>query len=306
MMRRRRSGAALAMALLAIIVLDCIVLGSLYLALQEVRIGGNGAAVLQLRLDAESGVRRALGLWTLEIDTMPAGTGQQLMLDTLATAGARVHVERLDDRLFLLHSGAFERPPRVGRTAARMLVAPPALAVGVDPAPAPLSSSGAVHVTATGVVVSAPAGGCAAPAPPHAVLAPLFGVTSAPGASIDAPVGTLGADPLILSFARLLALAPPGTVAAGDTAISAGHSGVLIVPGDLTVNGGAVVSGLLVASGSVRIDPGAVVAGAVHAGGLLTAGGIVRWNRCSVIAEVRAAGLDRPRPAAVRAWLPAF
>lgn len=294
------------MALLAIIILDCIVLGSLYLALQELRIGGNSAAVLQLRLGAESGARRALGLWTLEIDTMPAGTGQRVLFDTLATAGAHAHVERVDDLLFLVQSAAFERPPRFGRAAARMLVAPPALAVGVDPAPAPLSSSGAVHVTATGVVISATPGGCAAAAPPNAVLAPPSGVTSAPGASIDGPSGALGADTLIHTFARLAALAPPHTVASGDTAVSGGHSGILIVPGNLTINGGAVVDGLVVASGSVSIHAGAVVAGAVHAGGLLTVAGTVTWDPCGVITEVGAAGLDRPRPAAGRAWLPAF
>lgn len=305
MMRRRRSGAALTMALLVIVILDCIVLGSLYLALQEVRIGGNGSAVLQLRLDAESGVRRALGLWTLEVDTMPAGNGR-LMFDTLATAGARVHVERLDDLLFLLESRAFERPPRVGRAAAGMLVAPPALAVGVDPAPAPLSSSGSVQVSATGVVVSAVPGGCAAAATPHAILAPPFSITSASGASVDAPGGPLGSAPLIHTFARLLALAPPHAVAAGDSAITTGHSGILVVPGNLTITGGAIVSGLLVASGAVHVDPGAVVTGAVHAGGLLTVGGTVMWDPCGVKAAVHAAGLDRPRPAAVRAWLPAF
>lgn len=306
MMRRRRSGAALTMALLAIIVLDCIVLGSLYLALHEARIGGNHSAVLQLRLDAESGIRRALGLWTLEVDTMPAATGQRLMFDTLATAGARVHVERLDDLLFLLESAAFERPPRFGRAAARMLVAPPALAVGIDPAPAPLSSSASVHVTATGVVVSAVPTGCAAAPTPHAILAPPFSLTIAPGASVDAPGGALGPDPLIHTFGRLLALAPPHTVAFGDTAITSVHSGVLIVPGNLTLTAGAAVSGLLVASGSVQIDPGAVVAGAVHAGGLLTVAGTVTWDSCSTMAAINAAGLDRPRPAAGRAWLPAF
>ncbi|HSJ30453.1 MAG TPA: hypothetical protein VK933_03405 [Longimicrobiales bacterium] len=306
MMRRRRSGAALTMTLLAIIVLDCIVLGSLYLALQEARIGGNHSAVLQLRLDAESGIRRALGLWTLEIDSMPAATGQRLTFDTLATGGALVHAERLDDRLFLLESAAFEQSPRFGRAAARMLVAPPALAVGVDPAPAPLSSSASVHVTSTGVVISAVPAGCAAAPTPHAVLAPQFSVTIAPGASVDAPGGAVGPDPLIHTFGRLLALAPPHTVASGDTAITARHSGVLIVPGNLRVTPGAAVSGLLVASGSVQIDAGAVVAGAVHAAGLLTVAGSSTWDPCTVKAAISAAGLDRPRPAAGRAWLPAF
>src|SRR5690606_2341764 len=118
-----------------------------------------------------------------------------------------------------------------------------------------------------------------AAAPAHAILAPPFGVTSAPGASVDAPSGTLGTDPLILAFARLAALAPH-VVASGDTAITAGFSGALVVPGNLVIHGGAVVDGLIVASGSITIQPGAVVAGAVHAGGLVTVGGSVSWHPC--------------------------
>ncbi|MBR9989780.1 MAG: hypothetical protein KFH98_08505, partial [Gemmatimonadetes bacterium] len=204
----RRPGAALILALLAIVVLDCIVLGTLHLALQEQRIGANRVTVLQLRLDAESGVRQALGLWNESIDTIPAGSAGRIALPAAQTAGAAVQIERLSDHVFLIESVTAEAPPRVGRAVARLLVEPPPLQPNVDPAPAPLSSGGAVHLLASSSVITSPPPDCPAAPAQYSVLAPLPGVTIEPGATLDAPPGPPEPQPLTGTLDRLFALAP--------------------------------------------------------------------------------------------------
>jgi hypothetical protein len=301
----RRSGAALAMALLAIIVLNCIVLGTLHIALQEHRIGANRVAFLQLRLDAEGGARRALSLWTADIDSMAAGGNFRLAFPASATTGASVYAERLDDHLFLLESVAGEAAPRAGRAVARLLVRPPALSPLTDPAAAPISAAGTVRVTATGTVFSREVPGCGAVAPRYSILTPPFGVTIDPGGAVDAPAGPLGPRPLIGSFDRLAASARHLAVE-GDSVISADADGVLIVRGNVTLTGDATFRGLLVVRDSMTIGPAAAVDGAVHTGAALTLQGRIRWDACAVEAAVRAVGLDRPAPAGPRAWLPAF
>lgn len=303
---QRRSGAALVMALLTLIILDCVVLGILHLALQEQRIGSNRSAVLQLRLDAESGLRLALGSWTAGIDSMERGSVHRSPVPTDETTGARVHVERLDDYLFLLESTASEPPPRAGRAVARLLVTPPALPPAVDPAPAPIVSAGPVHVTATGAVLASPPPGCSAAAPPHGILAPPLSVTVEAGAVLDAPAGPLAPQTLAGAVRRIAQLAPSQFVARSDSTIAAAAGGVLIVVGNVTIAAHAEFRGLLIASGSVRVEPDADMIGVVQAGAGVTVAGRTQWDPCLITATIRHAALDQPQPAGPRAWIPAF
>lgn len=306
MIATRRDGAALILALLAIIVLDCVVLGTLHIALQEHRIGGNRRAVLQLRLDAEGGIRRALGSWSGAIDTMFAGSASRTSVPVASPPVASVTVERLADQLFLLESTASEPLPRVGRATTRMLVHPPAVSPLVDPAPAPISAAGSVVIRTTGVVNVNPPATCSEPPPAHSILAPAFGVAVLPGGSINAPAGVPAPHPLTGSFARLAALAPGSVQASADTTIATSATGVIIVAGNATLAAGATHSGVLVASGSVTIESGANVRGAVHAGGNTDIAGQVQWDPCAVATAIAAARLDHATPAGPRAWLPAF
>jgi hypothetical protein len=294
------------MALLTLIILDCVVLGILHLALQEQRIGSNRSAVLQLRLDAESGLRLALGSWTAGIDSMERGSPHRIPVPTDEMAGARVHAERLDEYLFLLESTAAEPPPRAGRAVTRLLVTPPALPPAVDPAPAPIVSAGPVHVMATGAVVSGPPPGCSAAAPSHGILAPPFTVTVEAGAVLDAPAAPLPSKTLAGAFYRIAQLAPSQVVARSDSTIAATSSGVLVVVGNVTIAAHAAFRGLLIASGSVRIESDADMIGVVHAGAGVTVAGHIQWDPCVIAVAIRDAGLDQPRPAGPRAWIPAF
>lgn len=306
MISPRRPGAALILALLAIIVLDCIVLGTLHLAIQEHRLGANRSVILQLRLNADGGIRRALGSWTVAIDTLATGSPARTMFPAAATPGSLVSIERLDDHLFLIESVARQRPPQFGRASARMLVHPPALPPAVDPAPAPVSSAGRVRIGATGSVSAHPPLACAAAPQTNSILAPVFGVTLDPGASVDAPAGLLGPHALIHDFLRLKALALPRLIAQGDSTLHSHANGVLIVDGSVTLSGGAAFTGLLVTSGSVTVEHTAALYGAVHAGAGLQVAGRVQWDPCVVMTAIEDAGLDHPEPAGTRRWLPGF
>ncbi|MGH7448317.1 MAG: hypothetical protein ACRELT_12190 [Longimicrobiales bacterium] len=303
-MSSRRPGAALVMALLMIVVLDCIVLGTLRLSLQEHRLAANRSSVLQLRLDAESGAKRALGLWTADIDSLPVGAGHRIAFPPLQTPGSAVQVERVAEQLFLVESTAVEPAPRVGRASARLLVFPPALPTGVDPAPAPASAAGVIHVLGTGLITTSAPAGCIEVPPPNSILGPSFGITIDAGATLDAPIGALGPRALSRSFDRIRDLWPAPVPL--DSTLSIDAAGALLVSGDFTVAAGIEFRGLVIAGGSVTLEPGAVIRGAVHAAGALTVAGTVAWDPCAVADGIEQWGLDRPNPAGSRAWLPAF
>lgn len=302
----RRSGAALVLALLAIIVLDCIVLGTLHIAMQEHRIGANRSTVLQLRLDTEGGARRALGFWTAEIDTMPVGGSHRIAFPASATAPAQVEIERIEQSLYLIHSVAAEPPPRVGRATARVLVRPPALPPGTDAAAAPINSKGAVYIAATGRVVTSPPAGCTAVQPAFSVtIAPPYTLTATPGSFQESPAAPPEPQPVLEAFQRLADLAP-NLLTAGDSIIDSDGGGVLLAAGSVTLTGTTEFRGILITRGSLTIGPYASVIGAVHAGAGLVLAGQVRWDGCAVQEAISAARLDRPGEAAPRAWLPTF
>lgn len=306
---RCRPGAALVMALLLIVVLDCIVLGTLHLSLQEHRIASNHAAALSLRLEAESAVRRASARWSVVFDTMPAGAHHRLALPAPATPRTRLHIERVHTHLFLIDALTAEPLPRVGRAAARLLVTPPAVPPGLDPSLAPLSATGTVHVGPTGTLSAAAPASCPAGTALHAALVRrLSDLSIDPAARFDAPGGVLGADDVSPHFDRIAALAAALSirlVSSGDTVLSGTVSGVVISHGDLTLAAGAVFDGLLIARGRVTVAAGAAVRGAVHGGSAIVDGSIT-WDPCTVAAARTAARLDRPAPTGPRSWLPSF
>src|SRR5690606_28312062 len=177
--RARRSGAALILALLAIVVLDCIILGTLHLALQENRIANNRSSVLQLRLDADGGARRALAFWSEQLDTLPPGAAHRVQVPAAITPGAVVHVERLDQHLYMIESVAAEPAPRAGRATSRLLLTPPALPPDAEPAAAAVTAAVSVHVAASGSVDAISPTACGLPAG-NSIMAPPFAITTDP------------------------------------------------------------------------------------------------------------------------------
>ncbi|HEX6135800.1 MAG TPA: hypothetical protein VFZ24_17635 [Longimicrobiales bacterium] len=303
----RRAGIALVMALLLLVVIDCIVLGSLHLSLQEHRIGSNRAIALGLRLEAESAARRALGQWSALLDSMTPALSRRIVVAGAAAPHTHVEIERLSDHLFMIDAVAREPAPRVGRAAARLLVHPPPLPPGLDPAASPLSAAGPVLVAPTAVVSATANPACPAGVAVHSIRArQLHDITIAAGALLDAPAGLLTSHDLTASFDRIAALARPAFVTHADTIITSSTTGLIIARGNLVLTGGAVFTGLLIVRGSVTLDPGTAVHGAVHAVGGATLHGTVQRDPCAVGAAVAAAALDRPRPAGPRAWVAVF
>lgn len=316
-----RRGAALVLALLILVVLDCIVIGALHLSLQEHRIGTNRAMALRLRLDAESGARLALGHWSPRIDTMPTGSQHRIALPLDGAGAADVNIERLGEHLFLVHSTAAEPEPRVGRASARVLLMPPPLPPGIDPAAAPLSAAGIVHLVSTGVLQLPATTDCdpSSNAMYAALVTQPFAWTVDAGARLDGPVGSLTQPSAIAAYDRITGLAGGRTsvaIAHGDTTIHPGAAAdidsvgtgpvpqVLMVGGSLTIAAGVTIRGLVISRGAVILEEGASVDGAVHAGANATIAGTIMLNPCAVARAVDASGLDRPSPAGPRAWLP--
>lgn len=316
-----RRGAALVLALLILVMLDCIVIGALHLSLQEHRIGTSRSMLLRLRLDAESGARLALGHWSARIDSMPIGSQHRIAVTVGRAGTADVRVERLGEYLFLVHSTAAETEPRVARASARLLLSPTPLPPGIDPAAAPLSAAGTVHVLSTGELrVPAPTD-CDPPGnTTYAALVthPFTWIVDA-GAVVDAPSGPLTQPSAITAYDRIAGLAgsrASATIATGDTTIRTGTAAdsqgvgtgpaphVLMVGGSLTISAGVALRGLVLSRGAITIEAGASVDGAVHAGGNATIAGSITLDRCAVARAVDASGLDRPSPSGSRAWLP--
>jgi hypothetical protein len=316
-----RRGAALVLALLILVMLDCIVIGALHLSLQEHRIGTSRSMLLRLRLDAESGARLALGQWSARIDSMPIGSQHRIALSVGRAGTADVHVERLGEYLFLVHSTAAETEPRVARASARLLLSPPPLPPGIDPAAVPLSAAGTIHIASTGELrLPAPSDCDPAGNTSYAALMthPFAWIVDA-GARVDAPSGPLTQPSTIAAYDRIVGLAGSRasvTIAPGDTTILTGIAAdsqgvgtgpaphVIMVGGSLTVAAGVALRGLVLSRGAITLEAGASVDGAVHAGGNATVAGTITLDRCAVARAVEASGLDRPSPSGSRAWLP--
>ena len=316
-----RSGAALVLALLILVMLDCIVIGALHLSLQEHRIGTSRSMLLRLRLDAESGARLALAHWSARIDSMPIGSQHRIAVTVGRPGTADVQVERLGEYLFLLHSTAAETQPRVARASARLLLSPPPLPPGIDPAAAPLSAAGTVHVVSTGELrLPAPTDCHPASTTTYAALLthPFAWIVDA-DARVDGPSGPLTQPSASAAYDRIAGLAGSRasvSIAPGDTTIrtvtAADSQGlgtgpaphVLIVGGSLTVSAGVALHGLVLSRGPITLEAGASVDGAVHTGGNATIAGTITLDRCAVARAVDASGLERPSPSGSRAWLP--
>lgn len=304
---RAQTGAALVMALLLVVVLDCIVLGTLHISMQEHRIGQNRRGVLQLRLDAEGALRTIAGIWPAALDSL--GTGDRARLPSTTVSRAHVNVERLGDILFLLEAVAAEPAPRAGRATARLLVHPPVLPREIDPAPAPLSVQGSLRVLATGTV-SAASPACPDGVAEHAILLASAGsVVVDPGGVVDAPRGLLSSPALSSEFARVstLSLGPAAVHSmVGDTVLSQPIAGVLIVDGSLTLQPPAYIEGLLLVRGDLTVAEGSVVTGAVHVGGSAIVAGEIRWDPCRVKRVVDAARFRSAVAVGGRARIPSF
>jgi hypothetical protein len=304
-----RDGAALVLALLVLLVLEAVVLGTLYLTVQERRIAHNGVTALRLRLAAESAARAAAATLPAALDSLVAGA---ISRETIATGDGglvlRTVYQRVDTVLVLAFAEAAEPPPRAGRARAALLVEPPLLPLQRIP-DAALTAGAAVRLRdrASLAATSEPACEHDTERSADALRLPALHLLQRDaGALVD---GTTAMIPLTSDWAALIArIAATLRSARVDTSYhdTTDASGVIAVDGDLTLPANAAVRGVLLVSGSLLIEPGAVVDGIVLATGPIDVHGTIRFSSCAARAAIRAAGLHRPRTYSMRTSIAAF
>ncbi|MEX1183646.1 MAG: hypothetical protein WEF86_10465 [Gemmatimonadota bacterium] len=137
---KTRRGAVLLVALLILMMVSCLVVGTLHLAILERRLAGNVDTALRLRLAAENAARLSLQAWTPGLDSMSRGIPPMLLLN--GTTTDRIEYATTAERAgtaFLIRAEARRPPPSPARAAAALLVLPPPLPPGVPVAAAALS-----------------------------------------------------------------------------------------------------------------------------------------------------------------------
>ena len=283
-------GAALVAAIFVLVVLAVLIGALCFVALQEYRVGRNGAGARRAADAAEAGLDAVLAGWRSagfsQLDTgaaapfagtLPSGTG--------AWSG---YVLRLNPRLFLVHATGHDAAGSARRTEVLVVrIAPLTVA-----AAAALTSHGAVRIGPTGLVrgdgAAADEGPCAStPDTVAGVLASSLGQVALEGCALglcvrgnpavgeDASLGgasvpvagesgwarlTSAAD---VELAAGATLAGPGDSAfrvlhaAGDLEIVGGsRRGVLLTDGSLVLSAGTVFRWLVVVRGQLRFGEG--------------------------------------------------
>ena len=329
---------ALPAALFVLMVVSALVAAIFYAALQEYRIGRNDGGAVRAFLAAESGLEATLAGWdAARLNLLGAGESSVSSGALPSGSGTWVaSVQRLNTREFLVRSSGKDRGGTAWRTVAVVArLAPFDLTV-----PGAVASGGAVTVAAGGLIDGAATDGgpdCPAPdtAPGLVVVDPASVSTEFCGSSCVRGAPPVLADPALGSplpvlgdsgEARLARLAsivlPPGASrplpaaaesllvvhAAGDLRITGGEwPGILLVDGDLELDGGAHLEGLVVVWGRLTIaGAGGSVSGAVLAGGIVLGGGLpgaeaaVIYSPCAVRRALLA--VAPARPLAERAW----
>ena len=303
-----RRGAALVIALVVLVIIECVIVGTMHVALMERRVADNVLLAARLRLAAGSTARAAAVQWVPALDSLAPGSRLLVYADSAGQLLAHATAEGLGRGLLLVRATVEQQPPGHGRTAAAVIVVPPALPAGVDPAAAALTAA-AVAVT-DGAAVVAEAGECGGDV---AVRLAGGALDAAAGATVTGLITSIEGEWMVTSdIARLATAAaaarsPDGVLFVDGTArIEDAFTGVVIASGDVIVSEGGRAGGLIIAGGSVVIEDGAMVEGAVHAAGLADIRGSIRLDACAVHDALTASGLHRPRAFPGRPWIPAF
>lgn len=291
-------GFVLAAILVALVIASAVLGGALFYALQEERVGRNELAAARALAAAEGGAVRVVSGWSAarEGAVLP---GESLSLAPALAAGegtAQVTLLALGETAALLRSEG-EDPTHTARRDVALLVrllAPPVAT------PAALVAGQAVAAGIAGAVDGddhAPQGWrCGPPAPARAVLAPWSGAWD--------DWDTLAAK--AVAAARAPDASVPAVLVDGDFTLMGGSgTGILLVTGDMRIDGGATLTGILLVRGTLtftgsggRIE-GAVRAGAVGADSVAVfSRPLIWWSSCAVARARRALAV----PAVLPGW----
>jgi hypothetical protein len=335
---KKRSGFAVATAVFALVVVTALAIGTLFAATHEVRSGADTIHLARALMAAEFGIEQTVATWNRQWNALARGFGQTLTLSTPDGAALNVNVARLADELFLVTSEARAGPAR--RQVARVV----RLDTDDPPLRAALGLQGVGQVGESVAIDGSdhsPSGwDCTAPGPP---LPPFIIIADT---SELLRFGHFDWDELVsLATTRLTQSVTnpsprwtdeecdtndptnwgeptrsnggactgyfPVVHAPSDLTISGGRGeGLLLVDGDLTLQGGFEFFGALLVRGALRDGPGgARVTGAVAmAGQGATESPLERiaidFSRCAVRKALLA--LARPVPIVERSWYEVF
>jgi hypothetical protein len=243
---RLQSGASLVVTLCVLVLIECVIVGTLHIATLERQLASTGEALLRLRLAADAVLAVSLHAeWPAETDGTVLWQGEPV---TGYSGTAVLHAA--GDGVFLLRAVATEKAPANGAATAAMLVLSPVLPPSFDAAHH-LQQPGEWRWTAAGDSV-------------------LQRVLTAPG--IGAMSGTYEFDESVDDDVAGV------IIGRGDLRIAAGVNvrGVLLVAGVLSAEPGASVTGAVIApaflAAESQFKPDAALAlAAIRAAGLLRA-----------------------------------
>jgi len=306
-----RPGSALIAAIIVLLVLDCVLLGTLHLATLERRLAVNVETALRLRLAAQSAAHGALARWPAHAASLDVGTRLAVPAESRADGlVVAVFIERVDTDLYLVRSDAAQPPPMHGRASSGILTSAPPLDTSIDPIAAAISAAVPPEITSPARITAATA---ACNVSGDALrLGDWLAATSAAHTGVQGSIGVIadGADPAAL-LTRIAASARRqsgnGTYFIdGDFVVTSDLDTVLIVTGDLNVPAGTALRGLVFVGGTLRIDAGATVEGAIHVAGAGTISGDVRFDGCAARRALDRSSLQRARPLPGRSVIPTF
>jgi hypothetical protein len=275
---RPSQGGSLVATVIVLLVLDCVILGTLHLAMLERAMAGSAIDTLRLRLAADEGLAVVIAGWDARLDSLPpAGVSPISTVPGTDGVAVTVTAERRAPLVVLLRATASLPAPRFGRATAALLVVPPLLPPGFS-GDAPIYAAGGVEFGPEGVVTGA------------------GGEISAAADAIQRITAAAG----LLHGREGIVIQPSGSP------VDMSCTAVVFSAGNVTIQAGAVMTGLLIATGDVRIEPGAAVMGAVLAGGHVHVAGVVHFDALTVTEAIATARLAEPVPLPGRGRLPAF
>lgn len=313
-LRRRRPGTALLLTLLAVLVLDCVILGTLHLAILEDRLARNAGAALRLRLAAEGAARMAAAHWSEAAESLEPGGEPLLLLSGTAPDGDLhdVSLIRVNGGVFLLEATARQPAPGFGRRHASLLLKAPALPPSVRAVVAALATPGPVRIGAGASIGALVVPGCEETGTTALLVAGFDDVEPWPHAGVEGEIALLEPVTDVTAHHERMAGAlqdpphPSATVVSGDLLLEHDAAGVLVVGGDLVIAAGVRFTGFILVGGVLTVEEGAVLDGAAHAAGGAEIGGTLRLDVCAANDALADVGSRRPRVLSARAWIPAF
>jgi hypothetical protein len=298
-MRAGERGFVFAAVAAVLVLLSALLAGAFFYALQEERLGRSGQATVRALAASEAGAAAAIAQWS------PAREGALLPGDALGVTvnlpegagSASATVTAWGERIMLVRSRGTDPTASAAREVAVLvrLALPAVLTPAALAVTAAATMDLADHVDSSDYRLT----DWRCQEPPTDVPAALSPWPE-PWSDWDSLAARAVTGP-VLPDAQHPVIRVPGDL----DLVGGSGTGILLVEGDATIAGGAMVTGLLLVRGGLEFrGTGGLVIGAVRAGAIaaqptaLAGGPLVKWSSCAVLRARRAAA----RPVLVRGW----